>query len=169
MAGRKQQRKASCGATTFAMAVALAGTVHASSPGQAGAKAPATSQRAIPAIHYSILRAGPGEGKHPTRNSLVKLRYTGRFADGAVFGTSVGSSPDGTTIFPQYMLIPGCQSVLMLMKPGDRWLVTIPPEQAYGLVGHSLANKTLVFDLELVDFIDQPPAPLPTIPELPKP
>ena len=99
----------------------------------------------------------------------MKVRYTGRHADSSVFDSSVGKTPDGTAIFPLRGLIPGFQSALLLMRRGDRWRITVPPEQAYGLAGHKLSGETLTFDLELIDFAELPPSSPPTMTELPKP
>ena len=132
----------------------------------AGAPSP---DRTIPATRYHVLKAAPATGAHPTRGSAVKVRYTGRFLDGSTFDSSVGKTAEGTAIFPLRGLIPGFQSALLMMRAGDRWRITIPPEQAYGLAGHRLSGKTLVFDLELIDFAELPPVAPPTITELPKP
>lgn len=123
---------------------------------------------AIPAARYRVIRSGPANGAHPTRTSGVRVRYTGRFPGGATFDSSVGKA-DGTAIFPLRGLIPGFQAALLLMRPGDVWTVTIPPELAYGSVGHRLSGKTLEFDIELVEHAELPPVQPPTMTELPKP
>jgi len=44
--------------------------------------------------------------------------------------------------------------VLQLMRPGDKWNVVIPPEQAYGergAGGQIGPNETLVFEIELLE------------------
>ena len=50
-------------------------------------------------------------------------------------------------------LIPGLVEVLTLMSPQSRWVITIPPEQAYGERGRPPfvgPNVTLEFDLLLL-------------------
>lgn len=123
--------------------------------------------RTLPALQYEILKRGPPEGTNPTRTSAVQVRYVGRHVDGTVFDSSIGKSPDGTAIFPLRGLIPGFQAALLQMRPGDRWRIVIPPELAYGRSGHRLAGHVLVFELELIDVAELPPAPLPTMDRLP--
>ena len=54
------------------------------------------------------------------------------------------------------------------MSRGDRWRIYIPPEFAYGRTGtHTLAGKTLAFEIELKDFAPMPPQPPPMLQELP--
>lgn len=128
----------------------------------------AMAETPIPATRYEVIKSGAESGARPMRNSAVKVRYTGTHVDGTVFDSSVGKNAEGAVIFPLRGLIPGYQSALMMMRPGDRWRITIPPEQAYGSNGHPLSGKTLVFDLELIDFAELPPAaPPPAIDTLP--
>lgn len=127
-------------------------------------------EQAMPAVSYTVLSAGPKAKAPPPRNSAVQVRYVGRLEDGSVFDTSDGKGgPDGTAIFPLRGLIGGYQAALMQMRPGDKWRVRIPPEFAYGAQGAARSGKTLIFDLELVDWAELPPAPPPLMRELPQP
>jgi FKBP-type peptidyl-prolyl cis-trans isomerase len=131
---------------------------------EAKGKAPAT---AIPATSYKVLRSGPAGGNHPSRTSAIKVRYEGSYLDGELFDTSFGKDADNATIFPLRALIPGFISAVMLMKPGDEWLVYIPTQMAYGSTGHPLANKDIFFKIELVDFAEMEPTPSPIMKMLP--
>jgi FKBP-type peptidyl-prolyl cis-trans isomerase FklB len=95
------------------------------------------------------------------------MRYVGRLEGGEVFSTS----PDdgrGTSSFGVREVIPGMSAALQLMRPGDRWRITMPPYLAYG-PGRPMQppasagaatqvvqrrgippDATLVFDVELV-------------------
>jgi len=96
----------------------------------------------------------------------VTMRYVGRLADGAVFSTSPDEGK-GVSTFGVKEVIPGMSAALQLMRPGDRWRVTMPPYLAYG-PGRPLSaasssqtvqkqgippNATLVFDVELVSIV----------------
>ncbi|MGE4062057.1 MAG: FKBP-type peptidyl-prolyl cis-trans isomerase [Rhodospirillaceae bacterium] len=122
---------------------------------------------AIAGTTFMVLKSGPASGAHPTRTSAIKVRYEGSFLEGELFDTSYGKETDDATIFPLRALIPGFVSAVMMMKPGDEWLVSIPPEMAYGSVGHPLAGKHLFFKIELVDHAEMAPTPSPIMKRLP--
>src|ERR1700750_2416849 len=130
--------------------------------GASSAKEAATQQHPVPGFSYEILQSGAGA--HPTRTSAVRVHYEGRFVDGKVFANS---PPEGH-IFPVKALIPGFQAALLLMRPGDKWRVRIPPELAYGQEGAApMGGKTLIFDLELVESAEMPTQPSPLLSEMP--
>jgi peptidylprolyl isomerase/FKBP-type peptidyl-prolyl cis-trans isomerase FklB len=117
-----------------------------------------------PAMQYRILRAGPADGKHPTRSSAVKLLYEGRRLDGTLFDNNSGKP----AIFPVRALTSGFQQALMMMKPGDVWEIWVPAELAYGQSGSPLSGQTLHFRIELIEWAEMPPPPPPFLPEMPK-
>lgn len=164
----------------FVIAVSLAVPAAAQDPGKAAraaankelfdasakpaAKAPAV---AIPATSYKVLKTGPASGAHPSRSSAIKVRYEGSYLDGEIFDTSYGKEADNATIYPLRALIPGFVSAVMMMKPGDEWLVYVPSQMAYGAVGHPLATRDIFFKIELVDHAEMPPPPSPIMKLLP--
>ena len=123
---------------------------------------PPPAEHALPGIRYEVLEAGPVSGAHPTRADDVDVRYVGQLTDGTTFS----ASPDGgrqPMTFAVQRLIPGFMAALLLMRPGDRWRVTLPPYLAYGATGRRLGPQastmqshdippeaTLIFDIELV-------------------
>ena len=144
-------------AFVFAAVLALGGPAMA---------APVT----LPGLSYEVLGSGPAAGPHPTRADSVSMRYVGRLTDGAVFSTSPDEGK-GLSTFGVKEVIPGMSAVLQLMRPGDRWRVTMPPYLAYGPgrpytapAGAAPAaqaiqkqgippNATLIFDVELVGIV----------------
>ncbi len=103
---------------------------------------------AVPQIRLVTLT--PGAGPHPTNADVVLVSYEGRLADGTVFDKSQQPTP-----FPVASVVPGFSQGLKLMAKGGRYRLTIPPELGYGAKasGPIPANATLVFDVELVDFL----------------
>ncbi len=122
----------------------------------------------LPAISYKVEKSGPPSSERPTRGSAVQVRYEGRFPDGKVFDSSAKEG-GGATIFPLGRLIPGWVAVVPLMRRGDVWTVTLPPQFGYGAAGKGEIppNSTLVFRIELIDFADMPPQPFEPITKLP--
>ncbi len=127
-------------------------------------KAPAM---AIPASSYKVLKSGPASGAHPSRSSAIKVRYEGSYLDGEIFDSSYGKEADNATIYPLRALIPGFVSAVMMMKPGDEWLVYVPTQMAYGSVGHPLAGRDIFFKIELVEHAEMPAPPSPIMKTMP--
>ncbi len=100
-------------------------------------------------IQYEVLRKGDGE--QPTAKDSVTVHYVGSLIDGQEFDSSRRRGEPAS--FPLGNVIKGWQEVLPLMRVGSRWLVTIPPDLAYGVNGAGAAigpNETLVFEIELL-------------------
>ena len=80
----------------------------------------------------------------------------GRFVDGEVFDSSYERGVPAA--MPLQALIPAWVEVLQLMRPGDEWLVTVPPEMGYGESGQGAIppNSVLIFRIELIDVLPGP-------------
>ena len=61
----------------------------------------------------------------------VRVHYTGKLADGSVFDSSNGRDPLEFQV-GSGQVIPGFDSAVTGMTPGESRTVRIPPEQAYG-------------------------------------
>ena len=103
-------------------------------------------------IQYEVLRKG--DGVQPSPKDKVKVHYSGTLIDGREFDNSKNRGEPAT--FGLDGVIRGWREVLPLMRVGSRWLVTIPPDLAYGINGAGSAigpNETLVFEIELLDVL----------------
>jgi FKBP-type peptidyl-prolyl cis-trans isomerase len=99
-------------------------------------------------LQYQVLKAGTG--KKPTANNQVTVHYTGKLLDGTVFDSSTDGEP---ATFGVSQVIPGWTEALQLMKEGDKWLLFIPDELAYGergAGGQIPPYSILVFEVELI-------------------
>lgn len=114
-------------------------------------------------LQYKIVQSGPA-GPSPDINDLVRLHYEGSLTDGTVFdssferGTPYVTAPEGAHGSP---IIPGWTEVLQLMKPGDEWIVYVPPELGYGAEGAGGVippNAVLVFRIQVLDMAHTPDA-----------
>jgi FKBP-type peptidyl-prolyl cis-trans isomerase len=111
---------------------------------------PATQTVSLPSgLQYEVL--APGSGRTPGPTDSVTVHYRGTLTDGTEFDSSYGRGEPAT--FPVNRVIRGWTEALQLMKEGDKWRLTIPPQLAYGergVPGTIPANSTLVFEVELI-------------------
>lgn len=119
-------------------------------------------------LQYEILTQGTGPS--PKETDTVKTHYRGTLTDGSQFDSSYDRGQPAT--FPLNRVIPGWTEALQLMKVGGKWKVYVPSKLAYGERSPSPkipANSVLVFDIELLEIVDNKPAPKPAAKPEPKP
>lgn len=103
-------------------------------------------------IRYIILQEGSGT-THPTSDSSVKVNYTGKLLDGTVFDSTSNRGTPAEFLVRQ--VITGWQEALKDMVRGEKRLVVLPPDLAYGERGYPgliPPSSFLVFEMELLDF-----------------
>ena len=100
-------------------------------------------------IYYKVISRGNGDGKHPTRRSIVTAHYTGTTINGKKFDSSRGGTPLAVRLCD---LIDGWIIAMQQMCVGDRWEVYIPAEKDYGKFSQPgiPGGSTLIFDIELI-------------------
>ncbi|HOE98813.1 MAG TPA: peptidylprolyl isomerase [Rectinema sp.] len=102
-------------------------------------------------IFQKIVRKG--FGSMPAPGSKVSVIYKGMLLDGTVFDQSaLSGSPFAFTI-GQGEVIDGWDLVISTMRKGEKRMIIIPPELAYGAqsIGDVIPpNSFLVFEIELV-------------------
>lgn len=100
---------------------------------------------------YKVIRSGPADGPHPAKGDTIKINYTGSLTDGTVFDST---DKEGVpAVMPLDHLVPGWMEALPLMRPGDVWLLTLPPKLGYGEGGAGGVippGAVLVFRIELL-------------------
>jgi len=102
-------------------------------------------------IRYVIERAGRGPLLVP--GDIVMVLYTGTLLHGKVFDKALDPKAPFTFRVGRGFVIDGWDQILQLMRPGDKWLVIIPPELAYGRKGSPPkipGDSTLVFEMEIL-------------------
>ncbi|MFH0866291.1 MAG: FKBP-type peptidyl-prolyl cis-trans isomerase [Bacteroidota bacterium] len=93
-----------------------------------------------------------GIGAKPVKGDSVSVNYTGKYLEGYVFASSVGSDPIDVVLGNNEM-IPGWEEGILLMRAGGKATFIIPSDLAYGSKGAGtliLPYTPLVFDVELV-------------------
>lgn len=112
--------------------------------------ASAPGVKALPSgLQYKVVKDGTGESPKPT--DTVVAHYRGALLDGTEFDSSFKRGQPAE--FPLQGVIKGWQEALVLMKPGAKWELVIPPDLAYGDngAGPKIGPKaTLKFDVELI-------------------
>lgn len=94
-----------------------------------------------------------GEGTEAQSGKSVSVHYTGSFADGRVFDSSVDRGPFEFALGAG-MVIKGWDEGVAGMKVGGKRTLVIPAELGYGDAGAGAAipgGATLHFEVELLD------------------
>lgn len=104
-------------------------------------------------LQYKVL--AKGNGPSPKDTSIVKVHYIGTLLDGREFDNSYKRGEPAE--FPLNQVIKGWTEALQLMHVGDKWILYIPPELAYGEngAGNTIEpNSLLIFEVELLDILN---------------
>lgn len=103
-------------------------------------------------LQYKVLEPGQAGGAKPTDTDVALVNYEGKLLNGTTFDKSQQPTP-----FPVAGVVPGFSEVLKLMPKGAKYRVWMKPSLGYGdkATGAIPANSTLVFDVELLDFLPE--------------
>jgi len=109
-------------------------------------------------LQYFVLKAGPKTGRSPVDGDSVNFDYEGKLTTGETFDSSFARGTPLSGGVGDF--VPGFTEALKLMRPGDEWIVWIPPALGYGerATGTIPANSVLRFRLALHGVT---PAPVP--------
>lgn len=104
-------------------------------------------------LQYEVLEEGTGP--KPQATDVVRVHYKGKLIDGTVFDSSY--ERDQPAQFGLNRVIPGWTEGLQLMPVGSKYKLYIPQEIGYGArdQGSIPPFSTLVFEVELLDIVDQ--------------
>jgi len=107
-------------------------------------------------LQYKVVRSGPSTGLRPQLTDEVKVHYEGKLIDGTVFDSSYERGQPAA--MPLNRLVQGWQEALQLMRPGDEWVLYVPPELGYGAdgAGKIPPGAALTFRIELIDVLPGP-------------
>jgi peptidylprolyl isomerase/FKBP-type peptidyl-prolyl cis-trans isomerase FklB len=107
-------------------------------------------------LEYKVVHSGPATGMKPHLNDEVKVMYEGKLVDGTVFDSSYERGQPAA--MPLKGLVKAWQEALQLMRPGDEWILYVPPELGYGAEGQGPIppGAVLIFRIELIDALPGP-------------
>lgn len=102
-------------------------------------------------LQYYVVRSGPATGRQPELGDTVVFDYEGKLVTGETFDSSYARGEPISGGVGDF--VPGFTEALTLMRPGDEWVVWIPPELGYGeaATGTIPPNSVLRFRMELRD------------------
>lgn len=103
-------------------------------------------------VRYVVVQEG--EGEPAERGQTAITNYTGWLLDGKKFDSSRDKGKTFNTKVGVDPIIRGWSLMLQEMKPGERRIVVIPGELAYGQRGYPgmiPPNATLLFDVEVME------------------
>ena len=111
-------------------------------------------------LKYKILKAGAPAAPRPTDADVALVQYEGRLLSGTTFDKSRQPTP-----FPVApgATVPGFSEAMKLLRKGEKGRFWLTPALGYGTTEKAdgegkvviPANSTLVFDLEMVDFLPE--------------
>jgi len=102
-------------------------------------------------IRYVIQKEGTGALAKP--GDKVQVLYTGRLLNGTIFDQHLDPKDPFALRVARGEVIQGWDQILQQMKLGEKRLVIVPPELAYGSRGQPPRiprNATLVFEMEII-------------------
>ena len=109
------------------------------------------AQRTTTSLRTLVLQ--PGTGARPKPGDNVAVRYKGALLDGRVFDQNLNRDPLVVRV-GRHEVIDGWDEGLQLMRVGEKRLLIIPFELAYGTRGRPPViprSATLVFEVELIE------------------
>jgi FKBP-type peptidyl-prolyl cis-trans isomerase len=122
------------------------------------ANAKAQGVQTLPSgVQYRIVASGPSDGPHPQPSDEVKVNYEGKLLSGKVFDSSFQRGVPAD--FTLGGLIPAWVEALQRMRPGDEWILYVPPAQGYGAQGAGAdipPNSLLIFRIQLLGVLPHP-------------
>jgi peptidylprolyl isomerase len=113
---------------------------------------PPTAKKTASGLAYRVLVPGTGK-EHPIATSNVTVQYTGWTTDGKMFDSSIVRGQPAR--FNLSAVIKGWTEGVQLLTKGEKARFWIPGNLAYGDKPNrpGAPSGTLVFDIELVDFM----------------
>jgi FKBP-type peptidyl-prolyl cis-trans isomerase len=108
-------------------------------------------------LQYCVLQAGAA-GETPRWGDNVKIRFASWHADGSLIEANLEKATDALV----GGVIDGVNEALLLMTPGSRWKLKVPPALGYGEIGARLRVKpdeVVTFELDLDSFTRGPKLP----------
>jgi len=104
-------------------------------------------------MYFILTRVG--SGKRPEKGDLVTIHYEGKFIDGKYFDSTKKRNEPLEFIYGQeYMVIKGIEDAIGMMREGDKALIILPSDLAFGDSGSGDGTvppfTSIIYELELL-------------------
>jgi FKBP-type peptidyl-prolyl cis-trans isomerase len=113
-----------------------------------------TARKTSTGLRYVILKEGKGDAT-PQPGDVVAVLYQGRLLNGKVFSEALDPKEPFRPRVGRDELIAAWEEAIKQMKRGEKRLLIVPYELAYGTRGDPPRiprRATLIFEIELLDF-----------------
>jgi FKBP-type peptidyl-prolyl cis-trans isomerase FklB len=103
-------------------------------------------------LQFKVLKSG--DGKSPQKTDRVRVHYHGMLPDGSAFDSS--KQRGDAVEFAVTSVIKGWTEALLQMKVGDKWVIYVPSDLAYGARRRSDVigpNQVVMFEIELLEIV----------------
>jgi peptidylprolyl isomerase/FKBP-type peptidyl-prolyl cis-trans isomerase FklB len=100
-------------------------------------------------LEYFVVKSGASTGAHPASMDTATFDYEVKLLNGTTIDSSYERGEPLTGRVGDF--VPGFTEALELMRPGDEWIVWVPPQLGYGAKdsGPIPGNSVLRFRLAL--------------------
>ncbi|WP_193214551.1 FKBP-type peptidyl-prolyl cis-trans isomerase [Luteolibacter marinus] len=113
-------------------------------------------------LQYEVLEKGGDKKYEAPKEGEADKQFMVNYRGTLIDGTEFDASPEGQPVPMTLQVIDGFKEALTTMPVGAKWKLFIPSEMAYGEQRRSAEiapNSVLIFELELLEIKDAPPAP----------
>jgi FKBP-type peptidyl-prolyl cis-trans isomerase len=107
-------------------------------------------------LEYIVIESGDPDGVPASDGDFVEVHIEGRLEDetgdsGEPVVVESTFDDQQTIRFPIDELTDGWKELMFMMRPGDHWMVMMPPHLMYGSEGHGkiLPNATVIYEVRL--------------------
>ena len=125
------------------------------------AEAPSDATKTESGLAYKVVTKGTGTDK-PTAESAVKMHFTGWDSDGKMFDSSVQRGTPITIPLGRVPIKAWSEGVPMMVA-GEKALFWVPADMAAGGPWPGIGDKPILFEIELLEILQGPGAPVPPI------
>ena len=110
-------------------------------------------------LYFILLKVG--SGRKPVKGDIVTVNYEGKFLNGKYFDSTVKRNEPLEFVYgEEYIVIRGMEEAIGMMREGERTLIIVPSNLAFGSAGAGRGiippYTALIYELELLKVRKKP-------------